>query len=214
MSLLSFAVWPVLVTLLLLLQLFVSKAVSSEDLGFCILHLFCMPTKCYKISVQIAWGVKKNQQNTKIQTNRNHNKKPTKTHQHAVKLAVACLLRVARQALVDLMLNWKLHDLLQIKGQISLLSITSIPCLGNMIMLCVRSCHKMSFASRYSIKRPSNSQLVEQKRISLSVTCPNAFLKSACGFCNFCSYMNRVGLSSIPVFSSYLFSYCPWPVFP
>lgn len=145
-------------TLLLLLQLFMSKAVVSKDL---VLHIPCLlriPPKCYKIRVQIAW--KKNQQN------------PPACCEIGSRLLL--LLRVARQALVDLMLNWKLHDLFQNKGQIRLLSITNVLCLGNMIMLCVRSCHKMSFGSRYSIKRPSNSLPVEQKRINLSVTSPNA----------------------------------------
>lgn len=133
--------------------------------------------------------------------------------QQAVKLVVGCLLllQVVRQALVDLMLNWKPHDLFQIKGQIPLLSITSISCPGNMIMLCVRSCHKMSFGSRYSIKRPSNSLLVEQKRINLSVTSPNAFLKSACGFSNFCSYTNCVGKALICAITVCGLSCLDWP---
>jgi len=48
-----------------------------------------MPPECYKIRVQIAWK-----------------KKTNKTHQQAVKLVVGCLLlKVVRQAMVDLMVN-------------------------------------------------------------------------------------------------------------
>lgn len=75
-------------TLLLLLQLFMSKAVVYKDLVLCIPCLLSIPLKCYKMRVQITWEKKTNQQTP-------------------VKLAVGCLLllRVARQALVDLMLN-------------------------------------------------------------------------------------------------------------